>query len=673
MSEMDAYLSVFIEESREHLQELNDALLNLERNPEDIESINEIFRALHTLKGMAGTMGFERLTKLCHRMEAFLDILRKGEIKVTPEIVDRIFYGVDFISQLIESIASSGSEGEIDVEDVVKTFEDLSKEETTGESIAEEEQQAEAETPNEEEPGEEVAVLRPTPEVLDVAKKATDQGFNVFYVKVELAADTALKFPRMYMVFKSIENNGGEIIQTEPDVQAIEEEKFDRTVELIVVTKQNKESLQESISNISEIERVVVKDLKDLSLSEKTAKKHEKSKKAKTDTETKERAPTLSRTVRVDIEKLDTLMNLMGELVIARSRIVETLKRYKVKEVDESLAQLSRTTLDLQNVVMKIRMIPVAFVFNRFPRMVRDLSKELGKRVNLIISGQETELDRTVVDQIGEPLVHLIRNAIDHGIETPEERIARGKPAEGRLELTARQEGNSVIIEVVDDGRGFDRNAIQRKAIERGLLDEQTASMMNDDEIFQFVFHPGFSTKEDATEISGRGVGMDVVKTTIESLNGRVAIHSEPGKGTRVSVILPLTLAIIQVLLVRVAGNIYAFPIVSIDSVMKISPQDIQEIQDREVVVSRGEIIPVHFLRRIFKFQEDGKREAVNVVVVKTREGKRGFVVDDLIGQEDIVIKSLGKLLSNIPYFGGGAILGDGSIALIVDVARLAS
>lgn len=672
MAEMDAYLGVFIEEGREHLQELNDALLNLEKNPDDVETINEIFRAVHTLKGMAGTMGFDKLTKLCHRMENFLDILRKEEMKVTPEIVDRIFYGVDLISQLLESIAATGEEGAINVEESVRSFEELSERRETEESA----QTAKPEQSEMEHEGEGFVTLKPTSEVLSVVGKAQEQGFNAFYVMVVLAPDTVLKFPRMYMVFKAVESSGGEILQTEPDVQSIEEEKFDRSVEMIVITKQEKEELQEAISNISEIERVIIKDLKNLQSAIPTPEKAEKTLTKPSEEEektSKGRAPALTRTVRVDIEKLDTLMNLMGELVIARSRIVETLKKYKVKEVDESLAQLSRTTLDLQNVVMKIRMIPVAFVFNRFPRMVRDLSKELGKRVNLIISGQETELDRTVVDQIGEPLVHLIRNAIDHGIEPPEERIAKGKPAEGKLKLTARQEGNSVIIEVIDDGRGLDRNAIQRRAVERGLLDEQSASMLSDDEIFQFIFQPGFSTKKGASEVSGRGVGMDVVKNTIESLNGRVSVHSEPDKGTRVSIILPLTLAIIQVLLVKVAGNVYAFPIVNIDSVMKITRQDIQQIQDKEVVVSRGEIIPIHFLRRIFNFEEDGHLDTVNVVVVKTREGKQGFVVDDLMGQEDIVIKSLGKLLSSIPHFGGGAILGDGSIALIVDTARLAS
>ena len=304
--------------------------------------------------------------------------------------------------------------------------------------------------------------------------------------------------------------------------------------------------------------------------------------------------------------------------------------------------------------------------------MVRDLSRELGKKVNLIIRGQETELDRTVVDEIGDPLVHLIRNAIDHGIETPNERIMKGKPPEGTVELTARQEGNSVIIEVVDDGRGLDRMAIQRAAIEKGLLDESAAATMSDEEIYQYIFVSGFSTKKNASEVSGRGVGMDVVKNVIESLNGRVYIQSQPDKGTRVSIVLPLTLAIIQVLLVRVAGNVYAFPIVNIDSAIRASATEIKKVQDRDVIVVRGEIVPITFLRRVFGFNGvEETSDSLNVVIVRTRDQKRGFVVDELLGQEDIVIKSLGKLLSNIPYFGGGAILGDGSIALIMDIAGI--
>jgi len=662
LSEMDAYLGVFVDEAREHLQNLNDSLLAIEENPNDKEALNEMFRSLHTLKGMAGTMGFERLTKLCHKMENFLGILRKGEILVTSEIVDKLFLGVDMIGELIDNISKTTDEGDVNVDEMVNTIEHMMGER----EVVEEEVKEEREEIGEIEGAEEVFTALEE-EIVHVIKEAKKQGYNPYHLVVKLQPETMLKSARMYMVFKKLEDIGAEILKTIPDVQSIEEEKFDLEVEFFLIAKRDKNDIRKIINTISEIDKIIIKDIK---LGKGEAKvKEEKREKIETGSRRKAR---VTRTVRVDIEKLDTLMNLMGELVIARSRIVETLKKYQIKDVDESLAQLSRATLDLQNVVMKIRMIPVSFVFNRFPRMVRDLSRELGKRVKLIIRGQETELDRTVVDEIGDPLVHLIRNAIDHGIETPNERITKGKPPEGTVELTARQEGNSVIIEVADDGRGLDRMAIQRAAIERGLLNENSAATMSDEEIYQYIFVSGFSTKKDASEVSGRGIGMDVVKNVIESLNGRVYIQSQPDKGTRVSIVLPLTLAIIQVLLVRVAGNVYAFPIVNIDSTIRASATEIKKVQDKDVLVVRGEIVPITFLRRVFGF--NGVKEisdSLNVVIVRTRDQKRGFVVDELLGQEDIVIKSLGKLLSNIPYFGGGAILGDGSIALIMDIAGI--
>jgi len=659
---MDAYLGVFVDEAREHLQNLNDSLLAIEENPNDKEALNEMFRSLHTLKGMAGTMGFERLTKLCHKMENFLGILRKGEILVTSEIVDKLFLGVDMIGELIDNISKTTDEGDVNVDEMVNTIEHMMGER----EVVEEEVKEEREEIGEIEGAEEVFTALEE-EIVHVIKEAKKQGYNPYHLVVKLQPETMLKSARMYMVFKKLEDIGAEILKTIPDVQSIEEEKFDLEVEFFLIAKRDKNDIRKIINTISEIDKIIIKDIK---LGKGEAKvKEEKREKIETGSRRKAR---VTRTVRVDIEKLDTLMNLMGELVIARSRIVETLKKYQIKDVDESLAQLSRATLDLQNVVMKIRMIPVSFVFNRFPRMVRDLSRELGKRVKLIIRGQETELDRTVVDEIGDPLVHLIRNAIDHGIETPNERITKGKPPEGTVELTARQEGNSVIIEVADDGRGLDRMAIQHAAIERGLLNENSAATMSDEEIYQYIFVSGFSTKKDASEVSGRGIGMDVVKNVIESLNGRVYIQSQPDKGTRVSIVLPLTLAIIQVLLVRVAGNVYAFPIVNIDSTIRASATEIKKVQDKDVLVVRGEIVPITFLRRVFGF--NGVKEisdSLNVVIVRTRDQKRGFVVDELLGQEDIVIKSLGKLLSNIPYFGGGAILGDGSIALIMDIAGI--
>ncbi len=379
----------------------------------------------------------------------------------------------------------------------------------------------------------------------------------------------------------------------------------------------------------------------------------------------------LSRSIRVDINKLDDLMNLMAELVIARSRIIETLSKYDVKEVDESLTQLSRITLDLQNVVMKIRMVPVAFVFNRFPRLVRDLAKELGKKVNFVIQGEETELDRTVVDEIGEPLVHLLRNSLDHGIEGPHERLAKGKPETGTLKLSARHEGNGVIIEVEDDGKGFDVNEILRTAINKGLISSSEASKLSEEEIYNFVFLPGFSTKTVSTELSGRGVGMDVVKSTIESLKGTISLETKKGKGTKISIRLPLTLAIIEALLITVNEQVYAIPIANIDTTQRLSDGELKIVQGQEVFLLRGEVMPVVRLRKLFGYEKKKDSSSEYIIIVKLGNKKYGVVVDRLLGQDDIVIKSLGSLLKDVKEFSGGAILGDGRIALILDVASL--
>jgi two-component system chemotaxis sensor kinase CheA len=361
----------------------------------------------------------------------------------------------------------------------------------------------------------------------------------------------------------------------------------------------------------------------------------------------------------------------MAELVISRSRILETLKKYNIKEVDESLSQLSRITLDLQNIVMKVRMVPVSFVFNRFPRLVRDISKDLKKEINLIIEGEDTELDRTVADEIGDPLIHLIRNSLDHGIESPQKRISRGKSKTGTIKLSARHEGNGVIIEIEDDGNGLDREQIINKAISRGIVDQQKAQSFSDEEVFNLVFESGFSTKEQATELSGRGVGMDVVKSTVESLNGTVSIESEKGKGTKVTIRLPLTLAIIEALLITVNKQVYAIPIANIDTTQKISDGELKEVQDREVFMLRGEVIPTVRLREIFGYERKQNNEQENIVIIKVGNKKFGVIVDKLLGQDDIVIKSLGSLLTDVKEFSGGAILGDGSIALILDVASL--
>jgi len=666
----EEYLSVFVDESRETLQSLNDNLLKLENNPEDMETVNEVFRLLHTLKGMAGTMGFENMMKLCHKMENVLDEIRSGKMKLTEDLMDRLFTGVDIVERMVSSIVESGSdelEG-VDVDSIVKSFDEFQNAEIDSEA-----EKIETKSEKEEKESEEIEGIPIDVEesVRHVVEKAIDEGLNSYYIRVSLKEGTQLKSARMYLIFHKIEEMGGEIIKTVPPVEDIEEEKFDLDVDMIVIIKKNKEDLVKAITGVSDVDKVIIKDFHPETLE---VKSKEIQAEAKAEEKTMEKGKTrkkITQTVRVDIEKLDTLMNLMGELVIARSRIVDILKKYNIKEVDESLAQLSRITLDLQNIVMKVRMVPIAFVFNRFPRMVRDLSKKMGKEVNFIIRGEETELDRTFVEEIGEPILHLLRNAIDHGIESKEERIAKGKPPIGTIILSARHEGNNVVIEVQDDGRGIDREKIVKRAIEMGLIDDIRASTLPDEKIFEFLFVPGFSTKEDVSEVSGRGVGMDVVKNVVESLNGNVSIESKKDVGTKVTIRLPLTLAIIQALLVKVNDYVYAIPIANIDSTLMVSKDDIQAVQDKEVVVIRGEVIPIYKLWEILEIPHEGEDEVMNTVIIRIGNGKYGLVVDKLLGQEDIVIKSLGKMFSDVREFSGAAILGDGSIALILDVSNL--
>ena len=666
----EEYLSVFVDESRETLQNLNDNLLKLENNPEDMETVNEVFRLLHTLKGMAGTMGFENMMKLCHKMENVLDKVRNGNIKLTGDLMDKLFTGVDIVERMVNNIVESGNDvlEDIDVDSIVRSFDEIQGTETGTESEKTEEKKEER---SEKVEGIPIEVEEP---VRNVVEKAIGEGFNSYYIRVTLKEGTQLKSARMYVVFHKIEEMGGEVVKTVPPVEDIEEEKFDLDVDMIVIIKKNKEDLVQAITSISDIDKVIIKDFmpKTPSVEEKPKEVKEEVKVEEKAAEEKKTKKKLTQTVRVDIDKLDTLMNLMGELVIARSRIVDTLKKYNIKEVDESLAQLSRITLDLQNIVMKIRMVPIAFVFNRFPRMVRDLSKKMGKEVNFIIKGEETELDRTFVEEIGEPILHLLRNAIDHGIESKEERIAKGKPPIGTIVLSARHEGNNVVIEIQDDGRGMDRDKIVKRAIEMGLIDELKASTLPDEKVFEFLFMPGFSTKEDVSEVSGRGVGMDVVKNVVESLNGSVSIESQKDVGTKVTIRLPLTLAIIQALLVKVDNYVYAIPIANIDSTLMVSKDDIQTVQDKEVIVIRGEVIPIYRLWEVLEIPHETEEEAMNTVIIRIGNRKYGLVVDKLLGQEDIVIKSLGKMFSDVKEFSGAAILGDGSIALILDISSIA-
>ncbi len=662
--DMSQYLGVFVEEAKENIQALNNAVMELESNPNSKDAVDEIFRLMHTLKGSSATMGFNKLSKMCHALENLLDSVRSEKAKVTENLIDLVFMGIDRLNDVISDIENGGDDSNLNVEEITKL---ISSKSSKGEKRSDSGEMEKKAVKNREE------AQALSESVSNVAQKALEEGLNVYSLRVELVKDSVMKSARMYIVFHRIEENGGQIIYSDPPVEEIEKENFETTVRLVVIISMKMKELHDLVANVSEIQKVIIKpfetgkNVKE-EMSE-TPKSEVVEKKETGQTESDKRRLKLAQSVRVDVEKLDVLMNLMAELVISRSRIEETLKKYKIKEVDESLSQLARITLDLQSTVMKIRMIPVSFVFDRFPRMVRDLSRKLGKKVNFVIEGSDTELDRTVADEIGEPLIHMIRNSIDHGIESEKERIGAGKPPVGKITLSARQEGDSVVIEVSDDGRGFNKEKIIQRALKMGLIQEYEVGTMSQEEIFNLTFAPGFSTSENPTEVSGRGVGMDVVKKVIESLNGSVYIESLDGKGTRVIIRLPLTLSIIQALLVEIGKFVYAIPISAIDSTLSMKKSDIKDVEGRKTAIIRGEVVPVIDLRAYFGVEELNGHS--DLVVTNYKSKKYGFVVDRLIRQQDIVIKALGKLFRETKEFSGGAILGNGSIALIIDVPSL--
>ncbi len=673
--DMSQYLGVFVEESKENIQALNNAVMELESNMSSKDAIDEIFRLMHTLKGSAATMGFGKMSKMCHALENLLDSVRSGKAKLTENLIDLLFMGIDKLDEVILSIENGGDDSDLNVEEILNMISNKPESSEKGEKASSSPSKDDVKESSESESSESESDVVFSDAVRDVAQKAMQKGLNVYDLNVELMKDSVMKSARMYIVFHKIEENGGQVIYSDPPVEEIEKENFETNVRLVTITPMKMDELHDLVINVSEVQKVTIKPFEDKKSEEQEKKENphpesvQKEEKEKVQSKADKRRVKLTQSVRVDVEKLNTLMNLMAELVISRSRIEETLKKYKIKEVDESLSQLARITLDLQSTVMQIRMIPVSFVFDRFPRMVRDLSKNLGKKINFVIEGRDTELDRAVADEIGEPLVHMIRNSIDHGIESEKERIGAGKPPVGKVTLSARQEGDSVVIEVSDDGRGFNKEKIIRKALNKGIIQEYEVATMSQEEILNLTFAPGFSTNENSTEISGRGVGMDVVKKVIESLNGSVYIESVEGKGTNVILRLPLTLSIIQALLVEVDKFVYAIPISAIDSTLSLKESDIKDVEGRKTAIIRGEIVPVVDLRSYFGAESfDGQSE---LVVTNYKSRKYGFIVDKLIGQQDIVIKALGKLFRETKEFSGGAILGNGSIALIIDVPSL--
>ena len=697
--DVSQYLEIFIDESEEHLQTLSDCIMVLEKEPDNKDTINEVFRAAHSLKGMAGTMGFKRMQHLTHDMENVFQEVRSDRVKVTSGMIDLLFKCLDALEGYLDNIKSTSDEGAEDNEVIIKELNDFiakadGEAEAENKEVSEVKEAAPAATQEEKEGQEKIEL---TEEEKKAIREAESNGQHIYAMTVRIQKDCLLKAARAFLVFKAVEDFG-QILVYRPSSQDIEDEKFELDFSFFLASEEKTDKIVAAAKAVSEIEKVDAEEIHlEEYLKEAAAQEEQQAKEAATEqkeapaevpkaAEKKAPAaaakkqtnakPVTGRTVRVDIEKLDALMNQVSELIIAKNSLVSISSNesgeYQNQSFHEQIEYLERITTNLHESVMKVRMVPIESVVNKFPRMIRDLSRKLGKKMELYMTGEDTELDRTVVDQIGDPLQHLLRNSADHGLEDNATRVERGKPEVGSIFLKAFQEGNNVIIEVGDDGNGIDVAAVRDKAVERGVITAEQAENMSQKEIINLLFLPSFSMAKKITDISGRGVGLDVVKSNIEALGGDVEVRTKLGEGTTFIVRLPLTLAIIQELMVEIRDEKYAIALGSIANIESIPVNEIKYVQAQEVIHLRGAVIPLIRLDQVLDMEEKQEEpENLTVVIVKKGDSLAGLVVDNLIGQQEIVIKSLGKYITNNKIISGATILGDGEVALILDVNTL--
>lgn len=680
MMDTNQYLEMFLDESKEHLQACNQHLLELEKNPEDLTIVNEVFRSAHTLKGMSATMGYEDIADLTHIMENVLDAIRNEKLQVTAEMLDVVFESVSYLDEMVQDIEAGGS-GKKDVTEIVAQLNRIEEGKPLNAAVDEVAATVVDTTTM-------PASLQYDDFEITVIGQSLEQDFNVFEIKVTLREDCVLKAARVFMIFEILENVG-DVIKSAPTVEKLEEEAFSQEFTVVLITKEDEELLRTKISKVSEVIDVDVTNVSEKSLIEDKRAQEEQVEQAKQEVKKQgtsekdkqedkvsrpKQGQSANRTIRVNIERLDVLMNLFEELMIDRGRLQSISTDMHHPELTETVERITRVSGDLQNIILNMRMIPVETVFNRFPTMVRQLVRELNKKVNLEIIGAETELDRTVIDEIGDPLVHLIRNALDHGIETPEERLAKGKPEVGTVKLSAYHSGNHVFIELEDDGAGVRRDKVLAKAISNGLVTAEEADTLTDKQVAELILASGFSTAEVISDVSGRGVGLDVVRTTIESLGGHISIDSKEGEGSLFQVQLPLTLSIISVMLVELETEVYAVPLTSIIETAIVHTDEIMNAHSQRVIDFRGSIIPLLDLKEIFELEEAKDRSSddyQSVVIVRKGDKLAGLIVDSFIGQQEIVLKGLGNYLTSVFAISGATILGDGQVALIVDCNAL--
>ena len=702
--DVSQYLEIFIDETSEHLQNLSDCIMELEKDPENMDTINEIFRAAHSLKGMAGTMGFKRMQRLTHDMENVFQEVRSEKVKVTSSMIDLLFKCLDAIEGYLDNVKASSDEGTEDNELIIKELNDFIAAEDGAAAAPAQAEPKKEEAPAQTAGGDDKKYFEfgLSESEKDKIKQAEDDGAHIYGMTIYIQKECLLKAARAFLVFKAVEEFG-QILVYNPSSQDIEDEKFDCDFSIFIASNEPYEKIAEAAKSVSEIDKVVGEEVKYETLAAKQEKAEadaaaaEKSQdapaeaapaqeqpqaqaakpaaKAQSNGNKKQTVakPVTNRTVRVDIEKLDALMNQVSELIIAKNSLVSISSTdsgdFQNQSFHEQIEYLERITTNLHESVMKVRMVPIESVVAKFPRMIRDLSRKLDKKMELYMTGEDTELDRTVVDQIGDPLQHLLRNSADHGLEDNATRIAKGKPEVGSIFLNAFQEGNNVIIQVGDDGNGIDVEAVRSKAIERGVITEEQAETMSQKEIINLLFLPSFSMAKKITDISGRGVGLDVVKSNIEALGGDVEVKTELGVGTTFTVRLPLTLAIIQALMVEIRDEKYAIALGSISNIEDIPVKDIKYVEAQEVMHLRGKVSPLIRMDQVLDIEpKEEEPESLTVVIVQKGENLAGLVVDNLIGQQEIVIKSLGKYINNNKIISGATILGDGEVALILDV-----
>lgn len=661
------YKKIYIQESDELLQQMNAGLLVIEKQPKNSEALNSIFRSAHTLKSMSASMGYRPIADLAHKMEDLLSRIRSQEVKATSNIIDLLFQSFDSLERMVESIQKN----EDIKEDVRGLIESLDSHITTTKKFAEVKIDDE---------------LSLNIFEKNVLERIESGSFKGYHITVTLDKGCVLKSVRAFMVFRNL-HSIGEVIKSIPDMDSIQEEKFSLKFSCVFVSKSSINTIKKNVMEVMEVESVVIKDLtlsqiKDALPAKETALPIQE--------DAAEHVRKIQ-SVRVDIERLDKLMNLVEELAINKLRLGEIGNRLGSPDLKGVVDVLSRLTDELQTEVMQARLVPVGQVFDRFPRLVRDLAKTMNKKVHFEILGGDIELDRTVLDEIGDPLIHMLKNAIDHGIEDPSERKKAQKNEEGEIILTARREKSHVFIEVTDDGMGMDAGEIKKRALSLGLITQEALSQMKDEDVFLLTANPGFSTKKEVTEVSGRGVGLDVAKNKAESLGGSLVIESESGKGSKITMRLPITTAVIQALLVNILERVFAIPISNILEIIATNEDEIKKIEHQETLLHRNRVLPLVRLDKLFS-SESGVRSSelnhfrtqnselrtdltpsskLNVVVVEFGKNQFGVVVDRLISQQDIVIKQLTKELKGIKGFAGATILGDGRVALVLDVATL--